>query len=407
MAIKGDNMMSVKRSNRNAILKLLHENGALSRKMIAQELGLTPAAITLIVTDMMKDGLLSEGLTLPGSGAAGRKEILVSINSRSYYSLGASIDLNNAVLSATDLEGRLIFHRTQPFRFEDPPQETVRMLSRELLALVQENNIPADRITGLGVAIRGLVDVEKRVSVQSLGAFGVENLPLADLFEKETGLTVCLDNNVRSLSQAHSFMARGDKTPSQFFVRCETGIGGAMTIDHKLHNGSNGRCSELGHIPIAPNGKLCHCGKRGCLETIASPWAIEEDAQELLDEQETPVLYKITGGSKKSVTLKTVMEAAQKGDVKVKALVENAVNMFSFVLKGIIYMIDPQQVVLYGRLFENDYYLKLLFCSLKNDVDRNVESIVRKSNMNMMLNDNHACILAIQKFIDNGGILQE
>ena len=99
MSYKGDNLMSVKRTNRSAALHALHEKGAMSRKRLAQSMNLTPAAITKIVGEMISDGLLFEGEIL-SSGGAGRREILVEINAKRACGLGILINLRQAILSA-------------------------------------------------------------------------------------------------------------------------------------------------------------------------------------------------------------------------------------------------------------------------------------------------------------------
>ena len=90
MSYKGDNLMSVKRTNRSAALRALHEKGAMSRKRLAESMNLTPAAITKIVGEMISDGLISEGEML-SSGNAGRREILIDINTTSACGLGVLV----------------------------------------------------------------------------------------------------------------------------------------------------------------------------------------------------------------------------------------------------------------------------------------------------------------------------
>ena len=92
MSYKGDNLMSVKRTNRSVALRALHEKGAMSRKRLAESMNLTPAAITKIVGEMISDGLLSEGEML-ASGNAGRREILVDINTQADCGLGVLIGM--------------------------------------------------------------------------------------------------------------------------------------------------------------------------------------------------------------------------------------------------------------------------------------------------------------------------
>ena len=108
MPYQGDNLMSVKRSNRSAALRILHEKGAMSRKRLAESMRLTPAAITKIVGELIEDGLLREGEPL-NSGNAGRREILVDLNPHQACGLGILINLRQAIVSGVWLDGEVIF----------------------------------------------------------------------------------------------------------------------------------------------------------------------------------------------------------------------------------------------------------------------------------------------------------
>ena len=108
MVCEGDNMMGVRRKNRSAVLRALQRQDGLSRKRLAESIGLTPAAITKIVGELLNEGLLAEGEAVPGGGA-GRREILLRIRPEACCALGVLINLRLAVLSAVRLDGRVIF----------------------------------------------------------------------------------------------------------------------------------------------------------------------------------------------------------------------------------------------------------------------------------------------------------
>ena len=108
MPVEGDNMMGVKRNNRSAVLHILHRYGSTSRKRLSETIKLTPAAITKIVGEMLAEGLLTEGAAVP-SGGAGRREILLQLNSNAMCALGVLINLRQAILSGVRLDGSVIF----------------------------------------------------------------------------------------------------------------------------------------------------------------------------------------------------------------------------------------------------------------------------------------------------------
>ena len=212
MSYKGDNLMSVKRTNRSAALRALHEKGAMSRKRLAHNMNLTPGAITKIVAEMISDGLLSEGEMLT-SGNAGRREILIDINAQKACGLGVLIQLQQAILSGAWLDGSVIFAEAIPLEANAPAEETARQLTQRLFALLEENGIPREQVIGLGIAVRGITSADGRIVRNSFGAIAETDYPLCELFEALTGFHCVMENNVRSLLAAQMFLSRDENDP--------------------------------------------------------------------------------------------------------------------------------------------------------------------------------------------------
>ena len=137
-----------------------------------------------------------------------------------------------------------------------------------------------------------------------------------------------MSNNVRALFAAQLFLADDDGRGSQFFLRCEYGIGAALSMNDHIWHGVTEQCAEIGHIPVIKRGgKPCSCGKSGCLETIASPSAIREDALALLSPEQTPVLWKISREKgRENLNVEDILTAARNGDNGVATVVDQAVS---------------------------------------------------------------------------------
>ena len=406
MTLRGDNMARLKRHNRSIILSLLHQEGELSRKQLAKRMALTPAAITLITGEMISEGLLREsGLTLAANGS-GRREVPLMIACKSLAALGVTIDISEAILSATTLDGNLLFSQIVLFDSYAPAETTINTICQNLTTLMSTHNIDKARIVGLGIGVRGLVDRKKELSVNSLGAFHQKNLPLRRLFEEASGLTTTLDNNVRSMFRAHRFFTKDTET-SALFVRCARGIGSAVSADGQLIVGDSGKCAELGHIPVVEiGGKPCFCGKTGCLETVSTETAIISDVSAIYSAEATPKLYQTTGGHVDRISIYNVFASAESGDLSVDAIVQNAASKLSSVLKVLAYTLDPSGILLYGQIFEQEYYLRSLCLHYKRGTELNPVCPVIKSSLNLVLEDNAACIIAIEAFFAGGGFLE-
>lgn len=406
MIYEGDNMMGIKRTNRSAALRLLHERGSMSRKRLAESTRLTPAAITKIVGEMIAEGLVCEGSPVPSSGV-GRREVTVELNSRARCALGVLINLRQAILSAVWLDGAVIFSEEIALEPHCDAEQTVRRLSARLMELVAENKLRNELIIGLGIAIRGITSPDGRVMRNSFGALDAKNFPICARFEELTGLPCVMSNNVRALFAAQMFKSRDDDLTSQFFLRCEYGIGASLSINGRIWRGSSEQCAEIGHIPVIKRGgKPCSCGKSGCLETIASPTAILSGALALLSPERTPVLLNICKGrSADEITIEDVFDAAQNGDQEVAQLVDNAIAALASALKSVIYTLDPGKLVLYGRMFENPYYLTKLMAEMREGVDSGHNIPIEKSRYNQTLENSAAGLLMVESFFEAGGIV--
>ena len=406
MRTEGDNMTGLKRQNRAAVLLALHRYGGLSRKRLAAMLHLTPAAMTKIVAELISKGLVYEEGSMP-SGGAGRREITLRLKTDSFCALGVSIGLKKAILSAVRTNGEVIASESVPLLFQAPAEKTVRMLSERLLALIRENKIDRNSILGLGIAVRGVIGADGRTVKTTFDALDTADFPISNRFEAYTGLPSVLSNNVRALLAAQTFLSRDEKQGSIFFLRCGSGIGAAFSAGGEILEGDKRQCAEIGHIPvIRRGGKPCHCGKSGCLETIASPAAIREDAEAILSETETPLLWKLTNGNKDAVTTALVLDAARGGDAGAAKICDRAAEALADALKSVVYLMDPGKIILYGGIFEHPYFMSRLSAEMDVGVDAAHTAPMEKSRFNGRLEPCAAGLLYTIHFYKNGGMTE-
>ena len=397
----GDNMAGIRRSNRAAVLRCLQEKGSLSRKGLAAALGLTPAAMTKITAELLGEGLLQETPSAAAVGV-GRREILLGLDPHARCALGVLLGLGRAILSGVWLDGSVLFAETVTLPPKAPAEETVADLSRRLMALVRESGVKRDRILGLGVAVRGILGADGRSVHRTFDALDAFDFPICDRFEAHTGMPVVLSNNVRALFAAELFLDRGRAADSQFFLRCDSGIGGALSIRGRIWEGEGRQCAEIGHIPaVRRGGRPCHCGKCGCLETVSSPTAILQGAKERLSPDRTPLLWAKRGTD---LTFDDVLDAATRGDVGAREVVDRAVEYLAGALKAAVYLLDPGRIVLYGAAFDHPYFLSRLRAEMDVGVDERHEAPLVKSPFNGALEPKAAGLLMAARYLENGGV---
>ena len=406
MRTEGDNMIGLKRQNRAAVLMSLHRYGGLSRKRLAAMLHLTPAAMTKIVAELIGEGLIREDGPLVSNGA-GRREITLRLESRAFCTLGVSIGLKKAILSAVRTDGEVVASESVSLPDQAPAEETVKLLSERLLALISANGMDRGSILGLGIAVRGVIGADGRTVKTSFDALDTADFPICDRFEAYMGLPSVLSNNVRALLSAQMFLSREEQPESIFFLRCGSGIGAAYAAGGEILEGDKRQCAEIGHIPVIKRGgKPCHCGKSGCLETIASPAAIREDAEAIFSETETPLLWKLTNGNRDAVTTALVLDAARGGDAGAARICDRAAEALADALKSVVYLLDPGKLVLYGEIFEHPYFMSRLSAEMDVGVDAAHAAPMEKSRFNGRLEPCAAGLLYTIHFYKNGGMIE-
>ncbi len=333
MQTRGMNMDRIRKGNEALILSLINSRGAMSRKDIAKAADLTPASVTMITGRMKEQGLLFESGVEEGSAGAGRRKILLDINKDYRHALSINIEPEGASIALTDLYGNAIGKKTLPMDTALSPEDFLQSLAKEAKKLIKKES--ADRLLGAEVGITGLVDPEKRRSLRAYGIWDRE-VAIADILEKELGLPVRVENNVNAFASAELLFGAGRFYDNLMLVKWGPGIGATVVIDGEIYEGRHGKAAELGHFIVDPNGKQCSCGRRGCLETVASYPALTEFCP-----------FEMADFGKIYAQEKAKQSKAFKG-------FSSAMDQFARMLVNAVTILAPNRIVLYGPMFSDE-----------------------------------------------------
>ena len=248
MAI-GQNLKSLKSTNRSSLLYLLNANGKMSRKDIAKALALTPAAVTKICQELIQEGYIIEAEAIK-DGAKGRSEVLLELTLNDKLVLGISADRDNVSFSISTLAGNLIDIKSVPFNKN--VDEVIDMAYDYL-----KNSGYEKKIIGAGVCIVG----------SSRGYSIWEMANLKEKLENKIKCDVVIHNNVRSFAIASTIYENKDRDKSELYFKWGPGVGSAIVNAGQVLSAGDSGVSEIGHYIVNPNGKKCICGRVGCLET--------------------------------------------------------------------------------------------------------------------------------------------
>jgi N-acetylglucosamine repressor len=261
--------------NRSIILNIIKSRGAISRADIAQITGLSPATVTSITGKLIEENLVFEKAI--GDSSGGRPPILLALNPRGGYVIGIKLMEFHAVAALTDLNATVLAKT-----LVDMPNKELDSVIDELVLLVngllRQGGIYKKQLLGVGVGLAGVVDSARGVLRQS-PFFGWKEVPLCDLLQKRLKIPIFIDNDVNSLTLGEKWLGNGLSVDDYIVVTIGRGIGMGIVLNGQIYRGVGGGAGEFGHIIVDPEGPVCDCGKRGCLESFLGDQALLKAAR--------------------------------------------------------------------------------------------------------------------------------
>lgn len=338
-----------RRMNRRLILNLLRQEGAMPRSEIAFRTGLSSAAVTFVVSDLVSENILLEGETT--KGAAGRRPIPININYAAHHAIGVKLMVDTIECVLTDLATNVLYS----FRLNLPDQspESVVAVCVQCVEHVLENaNVPNVDLMGIGIAVPGIIDTESGVCRRS-HRFKWTNVALAKMVRDRVNVPVWLDDDTNAFGLAQMLFGSGRQHRTVGALAIGAGISCALIINGSLHHGSNGAAGKLGHIRYKGSETVCECGQVGCLQTYFSEPALVARWRKL-------------EGLGTQVTRYDLLEAATAGKESALQILTEAGEVVGEYLASFCNIVDPEIIVVGGEAVSfGDFLFAPLRASLK------------------------------------------
>ena len=316
--------------NRRLVLNLLRSRGAMSRAELALSIGLSPATVTFVVGDLIAEGLLVEGE--PSKGNTGRRPIPVEINYSGLLAVGIKLMVGAIDCVLTDLSTTPLVTRQLPLP-DQSPETVVEVCARAVKELLSEAGNPAARVTGVGVAVPGFI--KDGVCLHSY-RFGWNDVPLGRMLADKVNVPVWLDDDTNAFALAQQLFRLGRHHKTVGALAIGAGIACAVVVDGSVHHGSNGGAGKLGHSIHDPNGPICECGRRGCLQAHFSEPALLRR-------------WRAAGGAAPTATRHDMLEAARGGDATATSMLREAGEAIGHHLAIYCNILDPEVIVVGGE----------------------------------------------------------
>jgi len=342
---------SIKKVNRSVLLNILRENGPMSRKDIAALSGLSAGAITIISTEMLHEGIIKEVGLAERNGKAGRKKILIEIEKTHKFVLGISIEKDMTTIALSDLNLNILSSKEFLTDTTLSPDVFLNIIVEQIKDILWKLDISKGNILGIGVGVVGKVDPQKGKSVDAYGIWENE-VSIHEMLAKSLKLPVIVDNNVRALAIAEINCSKIDAVEDFVFIKHGPGIGAAIVINKKLIYGSENQAGEIGHIIVDPDGPLCNCGQKGCLETVVSTRRMKQYVRKTFSKTKTPILYELCQNDPLKIDTAMIFSAYEKGDSLIKKIIDENISYMATGIINLLKILDPQRIVFFGELFK-------------------------------------------------------
>lgn len=321
---------SVREYNKSMIFNLIRMEGPISRAGLTKITRMSPTSIGRIVGNLLEEGFVREIGT--SEGGLGRRATLVEINPDGLLAFGVNIDVPNIHIGIVDLSGNIHLYKS----YEGPADHNVEKVL-DIVAngiLEQYENLAENlqnRICGVGVTVPGHVIWQEGI-LDFSPQLRWKSVPIKTMLQNKLhSAAVYLENDVKAAALAEGLYGAAVDTADFVVIQLGSGMGAAVVNNGELLRGMDNIIGELGHIIVEPDGELCDCGRRGCLQTFVCISGIEQR-------------------SKRS--FRETLDMAKAGDEACQAILKQTERYMAMWTANLRNLYNPQKVLFYGKIFQ-------------------------------------------------------
>lgn len=403
----GISKLDLKRQNRMQVLKILKHKGPTSRIDIAEGLELTRAAVTIITNEMIDQGIIQEiGEYKHDTDRVprGRKKILLDINRNYKFVVGVSIDENVASVGLSTLGGDVLDKRNIEIAANTNADAIFDFAVTSIMELMNDNCLENSDILGIGLGI--FPNMYNRLGI-SCTANVPDYTPIRKRIAEITSLPLVIDNSVKGSAMANiDFLKdRGEERINTAFLQYGNSMHYAVINLNDPLKSYDYRTDFVDRMIVDPRAEeaFCSCGRKGCVQSELTPFAIFHKIKKVYSKANTPVLYELTGGDPEKINFSAVAASYKQGDPPIVGIYDDVLTLLTVLLNNLYYGSNPQKIALHNFVFLEKGYENLL------DRAREIGGEPLKNSLEISIIDHKhrflsGCALAIRElFFTRGG----
>lgn len=335
------------------IFNFLDRTESASITELSKELNISVPKTTSLIAELIEEGLISDYGKIDSTG--GRKANLYGLIGDAGFFLGVDVKKYYINVGLLNFKKQLVSKKYRiAFKLENTA-ESLDQLIHIVQNFIKELPVKREKILSLGINLSGRINHTKGYSYSF---FHFQEEPLSKIIQDQIGIKTYLENDSRAMAFGEFCSGEVNTEKNVLFVNVDYGVGLGILIDGKVYYGKSGFSGEFGHIPFFNNEIICHCGKKGCLETEASGNALIRKFKEKIKQGYTSSVLK-KNKKIEDITLTDIIQAAQNEDVLTIELLAEIGENLGKGLAVLINVFNPELIILGGTLSESGDYLRL------------------------------------------------
>src|SRR5690554_5260081 len=338
--------------NKIKIIKFLYTEGSNTANNIGQIVGISLPTVSLLLGDLLEEKLVvKQGR---GESQGGRKPDLYGLAEDSFFIVAMDLDKFSTRVAIYNTKNEKVAPVRHLKITLNNEATTIDNIYQFAIKVIGESQIPEEKIIAVGITMPGLVESVAGINHTYLK---VGKTTLKEQLEEKFGKKVYIENDARAMTLAEYKFGTGENQKNVLGIFVDWGIGLGIIIDKKLYRGFSGLAGEFSHSPLFDaKGIHCSCGKRGCLETVASGTALLRLAKEAISINDETILARLAK-EKEELEPSWVIEAALAGDQQAISILSEVGQDLGRGIAILIQLFNPELIILGGSIAEAKNYI--------------------------------------------------
>lgn len=391
------NSTLLKNLNRKEILSVISEVGNLSRVEVKNLLGKDGKTVTNITNGLIEDGLITSSGYSAFTG--GRRRELLTLNPDYGYLVGIHLGVHFLRGTITDFKYKVLAEEKIPISPDESKTSLIQKIKKTLDFLIKNSSIPVNKLLGIGFVANGFYDHVTGEWIISVNNLNWKNVPIRKILLEQYDVPIYLEDSTNAMTIMEKCFGKEKNKKNFIYLDLGVGIGCAIIYNDRLFRGATNIAGELGHTIVVPNGELCSCGNRGCLETVASGWAINKAIKEKILAGAKSEIKDLCNGDLNRLETDMVFQAFSNGDKLATEVMELATDYLSIGIANLINLFNPESIVFGGHFATlGDFYL----VKLKNKIQKYaMPKSFNDTNIIISSLDDNAAVLGATTLVRN------